>query len=46
MPSRIGFQMLKINRELGFRPYRSMAIWQVEVSQVFTCLDQAGISPT
>ncbi|HEY3248436.1 MAG TPA: N-acetyltransferase, partial [bacterium] len=26
--------MLKINRELGFRPYVSNSIWQVELPQV------------
>lgn len=31
--------MLKINQELGFRPYRSIYIWQIEVSQVEACLE-------
>jgi len=38
--------MLKLNRELGFRPYRSMYIWQVDVSRVRAYLNQAGISLT
>ena len=38
--------MLKLNRELGFRPYRSMYIWQVDVSRVLAYLNQAGISLT
>lgn len=31
--------MLKINRELGFRPYVSNSIWQVELPQVQAYLD-------
>jgi hypothetical protein len=32
--------MLKINNELGFKPYMADAIWQVEVDQVLAYLDQ------
>lgn len=35
--------MLKINRELGFRPYQSYYIWQVEVNKVLTYLDRADV---
>jgi len=31
--------MLKINYELGFRPYISQSAWQVELSQVQAYLD-------
>lgn len=32
--------MLKINHELGFKPYLSTAVWQVETDQVIHYLDQ------
>jgi GNAT superfamily N-acetyltransferase len=32
--------MLKINHELGFKPYISRCVWQIQVSQVFDYLAQ------
>ena len=33
--------MLKINEELGFRPYRGESVWQVDLEQVRAYLAQA-----
>lgn len=33
--------MLKINRELGFRPYKSQTVWQVELERVRAYLEAA-----
>jgi hypothetical protein len=32
--------MLKINTELGFKPYTADALWQVEIEKVMGYLDQ------
>ena len=34
--------MLRINTELGFRPYLARAVWQVETARVRGYLDQSG----
>jgi GNAT superfamily N-acetyltransferase len=34
--------MLKINNQLGFRPYYSDALWQVELAAVLNYLQQKG----
>lgn len=37
--------MLKINRELGFKPYRSRYFWQIEVAQVKMYLAAGSSAP-
>ena len=36
--------MLRINQELGFRPYRSESLWQVEVARAQAYLRAAGVT--
>jgi GNAT superfamily N-acetyltransferase len=38
--------MLKINHELGFKPYISRCVWQIQVSQVFEYLKSHTLSAT
>jgi GNAT superfamily N-acetyltransferase len=38
--------MLKINYELGFKPYKSSTVWQVEVAQVETYLAEQNDADT
>ena len=34
--------MLKINNELGFKPYMANALWQVEIDRVTAYLGESG----
>jgi hypothetical protein len=36
--------MLKINMELGFKPYMAETLWQVELQQVLEYLQSPGIT--